>query len=283
MARTVHVASAQTWGYPRKDEEKQVQDALQRIEEAANAGAEILLLPEGCPGPFYRANRFDGISPISAKAKETGIYVISSSIDPLPDRPDDCYIAAYLFGPDGKMIKKVRRTAPKGPMSYARWGFTYIGADEDIPIIDLPFGKIAITICGEILVPEIARMLTLKGAEILFDPVGDPPFDRQPAFRALATVRAIENNTWLVTCQQISHQGDLGMGGIYSPNGPVVQHKGLGIVTHEIDLDESAEFRHPDPKKPQQLFPKGDGVPGLLRWRRPEMWNVLTAEQAGQR
>ncbi|MCC6474476.1 MAG: carbon-nitrogen hydrolase family protein [Burkholderiales bacterium] len=279
MTRTVRVAAAQTWGYPGKEEEKQVPEALQRIQEAADAGAQIVLLPEGCPGPFYRSNRFDGITPVSAKAKEAGIYVISSSIDPLPDRPGDAYIAAYLFGPDGTMIKKVRRTVPKGPMVYARWGFNYIGADEPIPVIDLPFGRIAITICGEMLVPEVARTLTLRGAEILFDPVGDPPLAQQPGFRAFATVRAIENNTWLVTCQQLSHRGDQGLGGIYSPNGPAVQHQGLGVVTHEIDLDELAEFRNPDPTRPHAPFAKGDGVPGLLHWRRPAMWNVLTAEQ----
>jgi predicted amidohydrolase len=94
---------------------------------------------------------------------------------------------------------------------------------RDYPVFETPFGKVGMMICYDGFFPEVARELTLKGAEVIAWPVwGCNP--------QLAKARAAENHVYLVssTYEPISsnwmlsaiwsHTGDLlGVGREWAP------------------------------------------------------------------
>ena len=71
-----------------------------------------------------------------------------------------------LIGPDGKLVGKYRKvTLPRGEIEAG------ITPGHDYPVFDTRFGKVGMMICYDGFFPEVARALTIKGAEVIAWPV----------------------------------------------------------------------------------------------------------------
>jgi predicted amidohydrolase len=83
--------------------------------------------------------------------------------------PGDIYNSALVFGPNG-LIGVYSKThlaaygAQHGAVVAER---AWWSPGHDIPVLDTPVGRIGIEICYDISFPEVARTLTLKGAELI--------------------------------------------------------------------------------------------------------------------
>ena len=64
------------------------------------------------------------------------------------------------------------------------------------PVVETPLGRLAMIPCGEINVPEVARVLMMQGAEVILHPTNSP---RRPAQEAAKIVRAAENMVYLIS------------------------------------------------------------------------------------
>ncbi|MFC3883892.1 GNAT family N-acetyltransferase [Bacillus songklensis] len=109
------------------------------------------------------------------------------------DEEDGIYNIAYLFRRDGTIEKqyKVHIT----PNERKWWG---ISRGSKVEVFDTDCGKIAIQICYDIEFPEMARIATDKGANIIFIPFCTE--DRQGYLRVryCAQARAVENQIYTV-------------------------------------------------------------------------------------
>lgn len=109
------------------------------------------------------------------------------------EEDDEIYNIAYLFRRDGTIEKqyKVHIT----PNERKWWG---ISSGDKVRVFDTDCGKIAIQICYDIEFPEMARIATDKGANIIFTPFCTD--DRQGYLRVryCAQARAIENQIYTV-------------------------------------------------------------------------------------
>src|SRR5205814_1418681 len=113
------------------------------------------------------------------------------------------HIIAAVIGADGIVKGRYHRTHPAGPYIYPNgdlWDFHYKEADE-FPVFDMGWGKLAMLVCSEVFVPEMARVLALKGAEVclmhaglLIDELG-----YTDNWRTLVRARAIENLMYTAT------------------------------------------------------------------------------------
>lgn len=105
----------------------------------------------------------------------------------------DIFNIAYLFRRDGTIEKqyKVHIT----PNERKWWG---ISPGNDVEVFDTDCGKIAIQICYDIEFPELARIATDKGANIIFTPFCTE--DRQGYLRVryCSQARAVENQIYTV-------------------------------------------------------------------------------------
>ncbi|OCS84369.1 carbon-nitrogen hydrolase family protein [Caryophanon tenue] len=109
------------------------------------------------------------------------------------EEDDEIYNIAYLFRDDGTIEKQYKIHITPNERKW--WG---VSAGDSVEVFDTNCGKIAIQICYDIEFPELARIATEKGANIIFTPFCTE--DRQGYLRVryCAQARAIENQIYTV-------------------------------------------------------------------------------------
>ncbi|HEV8643786.1 MAG TPA: carbon-nitrogen hydrolase family protein [Methylomirabilota bacterium] len=257
------------------EEETNVKEAVRYIEAAARRGAHLVLFPETYPGPWTDRIRYDPLGPLAAQAKASGVWVVAGTSEPVPGSADGYYNVCLLIGSDGDLVGKYRRTSPPGPYIYKGgpfWDFNYTPAD-DLPVFETPLGTIGILICSEVFVPELSRILALKGAEIILLPTGRV-VDFNENWLTLVRARAVENLAFTATGQNLI--GNEGMAMVASPERVLAESKEEGILLAELDLGRVRELRRLAPKI------SGSGqfktIPGIASFRRPEVFRKNAPE-----
>lgn len=274
----VRVAVVQTIT-DRAERPRNIEKALAYLDLAAAQGAQIVCFPETYPGPWTPPLDYDPLPALCEGARRAGAYVAIGLIEAVPDRPDWYYNKEVLIGPSGQVVGEYRRTSPYGPWIYrgsSFWDFHWQEAD-DLPVFDTPFGKVGFSICSEVYVPELARLMALKGAELIFLPAGIAKPELWHTWRTLIWARAIENLCFTATCQNLFHPGDLGLAMICSPEEVMVESSKEGVFVADCDLERLRFLRE---QEDRHDFP---GVkrckPGIFRqWYRPELYGRALAE-----
>jgi predicted amidohydrolase len=168
---------------------------------------------------------------------------------------------------------------------------------KDLPVFDLGKCRVGIAICYDNMFPEIARILALRGAEILLMPHAAriKAWDDTPASEAAArrssfeflkgyALRARENSCFGVLADQAGRAGyvDLyprthpnqphhaGAAIVFAPDGDVVAHAQTQRIRDEIVVAtlDAAALAH---ERSQPNY--------TLRTRRPELFGELIRDQ----
>ncbi|MFI5286413.1 MAG: nitrilase-related carbon-nitrogen hydrolase [Candidatus Dormibacteria bacterium] len=139
---------------------------------AANRGANLIVLPElassgyvfGDEAEAQRAAEDPDHGPTVRALHEVcaahGCYIVAG----ISERAGDCrHNSAVLIGASGRMA-----TYRKLHLYYDEQ--TWFEPGDDLPIVDLPFGRVGMIICFDLWFPEPARALALAGAEIIAVP-----------------------------------------------------------------------------------------------------------------
>ena len=237
------------------------------IERAAGQGADLVIFPElalsgyACGDAFFEvAEPVPGPSTeqLVATAKRHNVHVIWG----MPERglPGVLYNAAVLVGPEGHIGTWRKHTLPghatdtAGPGAFPDRRFFRLGTRS--PVFDTPIGTIGMMVCYDIFFPEIARLLTLKGADLLVGISGSPSFERD-IFEPLVHARAMENTAWLAYCNLAGREGETAYWGgsrLIAPGDPATKVPGSPIVAQaaydvpdmvlgEIDYGLTHRFR----------------------------------------
>ena len=259
-----------------EDRAKNVELAVGAVRQAAGQGARIVCLPETFPGPWTPPLDYDPVPELVATARDLDVHVIAGTIEPVADEPGRHYNVLLLLGPDGE-VGRYRRTTPRGPWIYEGgrfWDFGYHAAD-DLPVFQVGDAKVGMLVCSEVYVPELARALALKGAEIIFMPAGLWKKGQWDTWRVLTRARAIENLAYTATCQNVlgNETSNAGLSMICSPEGVLAESSVDGILVADCDLERLRWMRE---------LEDGPGFPGekacktgvLWQWYRPELYEV---------
>ncbi len=265
MTSTVRIAVVQPAAHSGNREHENVGRALQYLDEAAAAGAKIICFPELYPGPANPSNQFSADA-LYERARSLSVYIIRGRLEPATD--GKFYVGAELIGPDGTTIGSYRRTTPTGPYVYRdipAWDFDYQSAD-DLPVFETEYGKVGILICSEVYMPELARAMALKGAEIVFFPAGGLINELLPTWRTMLWARAIENLMYTAASQSL-YGVEEGVGQIAGPEGIIATARDPGVLIADLDLERTRWLRSQQEKieMPKQYRV----VPGTLDWVRP--------------
>ena len=103
------------------------------------------------------------------------------------------YNIAYLFHRDGRVEKQYKLHIT--PAEQRWWG---VEPGRKISVFDTDMGKIAILVCYDSEFPELARIATGRGAEILFIPYNTDIRAAHIRVRSCAAARCIENHVYAV-------------------------------------------------------------------------------------
>jgi predicted amidohydrolase len=213
------------------------------IESASRKGVEIVCLPEyfstgGRADSFFFGEPIPGHTTdfLSQLAKKNRIWIVGGSI--LERSESKTYNTSIVIDEDGSIVGKYRKT-------HLWLDEHYIKPGNEYPVFEVCQHKIGIMICWDIVFPEVARILRLKGAEIIFCP--SSPTDRAfTVFKFCSIARAIENDIYFVLacpCGDIVIEAQnvrlLGHSLVAGPNGKIVSASySERILTADLDLEQ---------------------------------------------
>jgi predicted amidohydrolase len=254
-----------------------VADALRTIERAAGEGADFVCFPETYPGPWRMPASFDPTDAMIAAAAKHRTHVVFGTIEPIDVNAATAYNLICMAYPDGRAPARYRRTHPNGPWIYTggpAWEFQWVAADA-FPVFDTAHGKVGLAMCSEVYVPEVARALALRGAELIFMPAGTDKRRLWATWRTLIWARAIENLALVVTTQNLFHHGERGLAMVAAPEEILFESTAAGMSIVEVSLDRLRAMRAArDEVGSAQEFGAKQGVLGP-QWQRPELYDLI--------
>jgi predicted amidohydrolase len=142
------------------------------IDEAALAGARVILLPEAITlgwthpsAPTAAEVIPDGKSceRLMARARRHGVYICAGLIEKEQSR---VFNAGVLIGPDGSLLLHHRKINELGI------GHEYYSMGDRLRVVETPLGTLGLMICADAFAPGqvISRTLAMMGAHVILSP-----------------------------------------------------------------------------------------------------------------
>lgn len=235
--------------------------ATRAVQEAAENGAQLVLLGE----MFLTGYRTDEWNPrwathldrpdetLSAVVQLAGrhdVHVMIGTATHSLTQPGVIHNTAILANGAGivatyNKLHVARLTLPDGQEAdEARW----FKPGSEAPVWHTDFATIGPQICYDSSFPEISRVQSLGGAEVLLN-ITASAWGFETVWEHLRFARAWENAAWYVACSIVGEQrGDrfFGRSAVIDPNGETVaegKHGEEDLVLADIDPGRSAFWR----------------------------------------
>lgn len=277
----------------RPDEADNIAAVSACVEEAAARGAKLILPPELFSGPYF------------CREEDEALFALAKSIEEHPSVLAMQALAAKLkvtiptsfferdghhyyntlamIGPDGAIMGTYRKShIPDGP-GYEEKFYFRPGNDGfkvwAIPVDDGPEVRVGVGVCWDQWYPEAARVMALKGAEVLLYPtaIGSEPYDddldTSRMWRRAMVGHAVSNCMPVVAANRIGKEGPsdalqsfYGHSFIADEWGDLIEAFGAdeeGVLVTTLDLARAAKHRA--------------GM-GFFRDRRPQLYSRIAED-----
>lgn len=205
MKHTLTVAQVQM--RVTRDRAENIAAACRLIRRAAEQGAEFVMLPEMfcCPyensafrpygeeqdGPAQRA--------LSALAAALGIWIVGGSIPELEE--NRVYNTSFVYDSAGRQVARHRKMhlfdiSVEGGQTFRESDTLSPGGE--ITVFDTPWGKMGLCICFDLRFEELARLMALRGARVIFVPAAFNMTTGPAHWELLFRQRAVDNQLFTV-------------------------------------------------------------------------------------
>ena len=264
--------------------ENNLKKSINLIEKAAEQGANIILLQELFQTPYFciqydeeifkLAQTFENNSLINKMSKVAKKHKVVLPISFFEKDNNAYFNSIAVIDADGTVLGKYRKShIPDGAGYLEKYYFN--PGDTGFKVWETTYGKIGIGICWDQWFPEAARIMALKGAEILFYPtaIGDEimsTYDSSEAWQTVMQGHAAANIMPVVASNRIGSEsvkgqvnGFYGKSFICNRSGKIIAEASKDkeeIIVAEIDTEENHLFRRNW---------------GLFRDRRPELYKEI--------
>ncbi len=174
------------------------------------------------PGPIT--------APLQAIAIEHGIYVAGNQFERDETWPGRFFNCCFLIDSKGEVILRFRRinTASwPSPHDFMDAYIAHHGLEGTFPVVDTELGRLAMMACGEIAVPEVARVFMMRGAEVILHPTNE---DRSPAQEAAKVARAAENMLYLASANVAGGIGFSADGSVLGGRSHIIDYRGRTLA-----------------------------------------------------
>jgi len=247
--------------------EDNISRAKELINAAAKKGANIILIQELFQTPYFGmeydekifslAKPFKDNSVINEMAELAKQLNVVLPVSYFEVENNAYYNAIAIIDADGKILGNYRKShIPDGPGYIEKYYFN--PGDTGFKVWNTKFGKIGVGICWDQWFPEAARIMALKGAEILLYPtaIGDEPrskYDSSGAWQRVMQGHAAANVIPVVASNRIGTETVQGQSNGFYGSSFICDRSGLmlaeasrdkeEIITAEIDIEENHLFR----------------------------------------
>ena len=262
-----------------------VATAERLVREAASRGARLIQIPELFEGHYFctdqlaehmsRARPLEGhptIAHFSRLAAELGVVLPVSFFERANNA---AFNSVAIIDADGTVLGVYRKShIPDGPGYSEKYYFN--PGDTGFRVWDTKVGRIGLAICWDQWFAEAARVLALRGAEVILYPTAigsephDPTYDSSRHWQRVMQGHAGANLVPVVAANRVGietgRQHTLtfyGTSFIAGPTGEVIveaDRTSESVITAEFDLDAVAALRHSW---------------GVFRDRRPELYEPI--------
>ena len=255
----VKVAVIQMTGFFEKD--KSIDKMEKKVREAAEMGADIVVLPEmwNCPygTRFFREYGEDEKGPtyerMSKVAKDMGIYLFGGSVSEYEEETDKVYNTCYIFNREGQQIGKHRKRHLFDVNIRGKRAFResdVLSPGDSLTVVDTEFGKIGVAVCFDIrFAGDFEYMTKNMGAKMYIVPAAFNMTTGPKFWEKLMVGRAIDNQCFIVACAPALDENApydaYGHSVIVNPWGEIIDIKGTdeAILFEELDLDMVNDMR----------------------------------------
>ncbi|MCL4429862.1 MAG: carbon-nitrogen hydrolase [Chloroflexi bacterium] len=256
---------------------------VQKIEEAAEKGAQIVCLQE-----LYRTRYFpqqeklnvealaetipgESTKAFSQLAKKHQIVIIAPIFEKNPN--GKFYNSAVVIDANGEVLGAYRKShVPYDPYFYEKDYFAE--AEPNYQVYSTTYAKVGVLICYDQWFPEAARINALGGAEIIFYPTAigyikdhtSEDGDWHDAWKTVQRGHAIANGIHVAAVNRVGEEGELAFWGgsfVCDSFGKVVAEASTDkeeVLVATVDLSRNKKIQ--------------DGW-GFLRNRRPDTYKPL--------
>ena len=203
-----------------------IEELQKNIRLAVSQGAELVVLQELHNGLYFcqteNTECFDMAEPVPGPstelfgklAKELGVVIVLSLFE--RRAPGLYHNTAVVLEKDGSIAGKYRKMhIPDDPAYYEKFYFT--PGDLGFEPINTSVGRLGVLVCWDQWYPEAARLMALRGADMLIYPTAigwessDTAAEKQRQLGAWVTVQrghAVANGIPVVTVNRVGHEAD---------------------------------------------------------------------------
>lgn len=259
-----------------KDRETSLTKVEQLLKSASSQGAAIACLPELTVDQFFPqyfgeekffslAEPLDGpiIRQFQQLAKKYHIALIPNIYEK-GEEPDTYYDTSPVIDANGRLVGSQQMMhIAEDPTEDEK--FYYTPGDRGYHVFSVAGVKVGIAICYDRHFPEHIRILTLRGAEIIFVPTATTALHKE-AWEVEARASAIMNGVFIAQTNKVGKEGDLEFFG----NSLVVDPK--GTIVAKASREEEPLVADIDPTRIPEIRKEWP----FLRDRRPEIYGELT-------
>jgi N-carbamoylputrescine amidase len=258
---------------------------IERIQDAASCGAQIICLQELFASQYFpqfvREDNYSlaeppdnaTISDMKRIARERSVVLIVPFYEKAG--PGVYFNSAAVIDADGTLLGITRKNhIPDGPQYHEKYYF--VPGNTGYPVYKTRYGVIGVGICWDEWFPEVARILALQGAQILFYPsaIGSEPnypdLSTRGAWEKAISAHGISNGVFVAAVNRVGREHDMTFYGgsfVSDPLGTILQSldEEEGILIQTVDLLEIEKARN---------------LLQFLRDRRPETYHLLLKQEA---
>lgn len=185
--------------------EKNLQTARAYLQQARVSGAELAVLPEMFCCLYTNAAFVENAEPVGGSvwtamaeaAKENRLWLVAGSI---PEQDGDrIYNTSFVFDPEGRQVARHRKVhlfdidVKGGQRFMESETFT---AGDDVTVFDTPFGRLGLCVCFDMRFPELARAMTLRGAQAIVVPAAFNMTTGPMHWELMFRQRAVDNQLY---------------------------------------------------------------------------------------
>ncbi|KAL9652829.1 hypothetical protein ABK040_010861 [Willaertia magna] len=248
------------------DKHHNVRNAVEKINQLKELGAELVVLPECFNSPYGTqhfkeyaedANNSFTLSEMSKVAQQNNIHLIAGSIPTVKN--EKYYNSCFVFDNEGKRIgqyNKIHLFDIDVPNKITFKESDVLSAGNELLSFTIPETKITIGIgiCFDIRFPELSQIYQAnRNCNVLVFPGAFNLTTGPLHWQLLARARAVDNQLYTVLCSPARdvNAGYVAFGNslVVNPKGEVIQQhdETEGISTIDIDVNEAYEFRNQIP------------------------------------